>query len=107
MLDIKHKIAATAKKQILFLPHAIRQMNKSDRMVSVQEVKEVIHQIRIIEDYPEDIRGHSVLLAGQTANGRTVHVVCSPKDEYLAVITAYAPSEIDWLDGYTTRRTKN
>jgi len=48
-----------------------------------------------IEDYPEDIRGHSCLMMG-APEGRAVHVVCSPKKEYLAVITAYIPDPTQW-----------
>jgi hypothetical protein len=105
MLDIKAKITVSAAKKLLFLPHAIRQMNKSARMVMVAEVKEVIEQLRIIENYPEDVRGHSVLLGAEVSTGRTVHVVCAPKEDYLAVITAYVPSDEDWENGFTKRKT--
>ena len=27
---------------------------------------------------------------------RAIHLVCSPKDEYLAIITAYVPDEAEW-----------
>ena len=84
-------VRAAATKEILFLPHAIRQMNKSDRMISEGEVSEVITQGEVVEDYPKDVRGHSCLMVGETTEGRTVHVVCSPKDDYLAIITAYIP----------------
>ncbi len=52
-------IHAAAQKQILFLPHAIRQMSRPDRMISTAEVREVIFSGEIIEDYPEDPRGPS------------------------------------------------
>jgi hypothetical protein len=35
-----------------------------DRMISTAEVRQVITQGHIIEDYPEDARGHSCLLLG-------------------------------------------
>jgi hypothetical protein len=34
------------------------------------------------------------LLLGFGDNNRAVHVVCSPKDEYLAIITAYLPDPV-------------
>lgn len=49
----------------------------------------------LIEDYPEDARGHSCLMHGKGL-GRNVHVVCSPKEDFLAIITAYLPSERVW-----------
>ena len=35
--------------------------------------------------------GHSCLLLGRGEEGRPIHVVCSAKDEFLAIITAYVP----------------
>jgi len=85
-----------ARKKILFLPHAIRQMSRPDRMITGQEVRRVILHGEIIEDYPDDARGHSCLLLGSGVGGRKVHVVCSPKRDYLAVITAYLPGAHEW-----------
>ena len=61
---------------------------------------------RSIEDYPEDQRGQSCLMHGQGEGDRPIHVVCSPKDEYLAIITAYLPSELEWTEDFQTRKTK-
>ncbi len=30
-------------------------------------------------------------------------LVCAPKDEYLAIITAYVPDEAQWAEDYRTR----
>ena len=101
---IKDCIRATAAKKLLFLPHAIRQMNKPDRMITAAEVREVVLQADVIEDYPEDVRGHSCLLRGEPTPGRIIHVVCSPKEEYLAIITAYIPDATEWDDTKRQRR---
>lgn len=95
-----------AAKRILFLPHAIRQMSRLDRMISEVEVIEVIHEGEIVENYPEDERGHSCLMLGFGENRRPIHVVCAPKDEYLAIITAYVPSSRDWEKDFKTRRKR-
>ncbi len=71
-------------------------MNKPERMISTVEVQEVVLRGDVIEDYPEDARGHSCLIAGKSQRGRIVHVVCSPKEEYLAIITAYLPDAAEW-----------
>jgi hypothetical protein len=42
----------------------------------------------------------------KTKKGRAVHVVCAPKEEYLAIITAYIPSMDRWQDDFLTRRMK-
>ncbi len=95
-----------AMKKLLFLPHAVRQMNRPDRMIRPGEVRRVIIEGRIIEDYPEDARGHSCLIMGFGNQSRPLHVVCAPKDEYLAIITAYVPDEKQWGNRYSERIKK-
>ena len=101
---IQNRVRETADKKLLFLPHAIRQMNKPDRMITAAEVRLLVLYAEVIEDYPEDIRGHSCLLSGETSPGRTVHVVCSPKADYLAIITAYIPEAAEWDETKQQRR---
>jgi hypothetical protein len=67
-------------------------------------VREVVLNGDVIEDYPEDVRGHSCLMVGQLQSGRIVHVVCSPKADYLAIITAYLPNPIEWEETGRQRR---
>ncbi len=93
-----------ARKRLLFLPHAIRQMSRADRMISSGEVSKVVLAGELIEDYPNDPRGHSCLLLGVGYDLRAVHVVCSPKDEYLAIITAYVPDPAQWSSDFRRRR---
>ncbi|WP_369406462.1 DUF4258 domain-containing protein [Candidatus Thiosymbion oneisti] len=59
-----------------------------------------------MEDYPEDVRGHSCLIGGYGENNRALHIVCSPKDEYLAIITAYIPRSDQWINDFKSRRRK-
>lgn len=92
-----------AGKRVLFLPHAITQMSRPDRMISPSEVETVIMNGELIEDYPNDARGHSCLVLGAGVAGRAVHVVCAPKDEYLAVITAYLPDPSQWSPDFKKR----
>jgi len=95
-----------AAEKLLFLPHAMRQMTRPDRMISTSEVRKVIFEGEIIEDYPENARGHSCLILGRGDADRAIHVVCSPKDEYLAIITLYIPGEDQWLYDFKSRRKK-
>lgn len=44
-------------EETAFPSHAVRQMSRPDRMISVQEVRRVVLRGEIIEDYPEDARG--------------------------------------------------
>jgi hypothetical protein len=102
--DILSLVRKAAEKKILYLPHALRQMSRPDRMISAQEVRGVVEYGEVIEDYPEDQRGHSCLMMGDRSDGRPLHVVCSPKDEYLAIITAYIPDQEQWENDFKTRR---
>ena len=72
-------------------------------MIRPSEVRQVIEKGNVIEDYPEDARGHSCLLLGFGDENRPVHVVCAPKDDYLAIITAYLPDVNEWSPDYRER----
>jgi hypothetical protein len=93
-----------ASVRILFLPHAVRQMARPERMIRPLEVRGVVESGQIIEDYPNDPRGHSCLMLGFGDENRPVHVVCAPKEEYLAVITAYLPDADEWHADFKVRR---
>jgi hypothetical protein len=96
-------ILSAARKRILFLPHAIRQMSRPDRMISAQKVRRAVTKGDVIEDYPEDARGHSYLVLG-LGEGRHIHVVCAPKNDYLAIITAYLPDPAEWESDLRVRK---
>jgi hypothetical protein len=103
-MAILDDVRYAAQKRLLFLPHAIRQMSRPQRMISTDEVEIVVTQGELIEDYPSDPRGHSCLMLGLGETNRAVHVVCSPKDEYLAIITAYLPDPTQWSEDFRRRR---
>ena len=74
-------VHSSARKKLLFLNHAVTQMSRPDRMLTVEEVRSIVLRGQIIENYPEDARGHSCLMLGTGDSGRVVHVVCAPKDD--------------------------
>ena len=102
-VDILEQVREAAAKQILFLPHAVNQMNAPERLITAQEIRAAVFGGVIIEEYPEDVRGHSCLILGWGEENRPVHVVCAPKAEYLAIITAYLPSAQQWESDWRTR----
>ena len=73
-------------------------------MITKQEVRTVIFKGEIIEDYPEDVRGHSCLMFAFSKKGRPIHVMCAPKADYLGIITVYIPSPDKWEPDFKTRR---
>jgi hypothetical protein len=100
---MKEIIIQSAKKKILFLPHAIKQMSRPDRMITVDEIKEAVFYGEIIEEYHDDQRGNSCLVL-RTQQNRSIHVVCAPKPDYLAIITAYLPIPNQWSADFKTRK---
>ena len=104
MTTLLDRIRDAAKKRLLFLPHAVRQMARPDRMITTAEVRAVVEKGEIVEEYPDDPRGSSALLLGFGEAGRSLHVVAAPKDEYLAIITAYVPDPAVWHPGLKVRR---
>ncbi len=98
------QVRLAAERKILFLPHAVRQMSRPSRMISPTEIERVIFAGELVEDYPEDSRGHSCLILGLGDGGRPLHVVCSPKVDYLAIITAYVPQPEHWSSDFRERK---
>jgi hypothetical protein len=75
-------------------------------MITAPDVRNVVERGELVEDYPEDARGHSCLILGYGAGGTPIHVVCSPKGDYLAIITTYIPSLEEWEHGYKQRKKR-
>lgn len=103
--DFRSLVRQKAQARLLFLPHAVRQMNHPERMIRPAEIEKAVMDGVLIEEYPEDARGHSCLILGYGDEDRPIHVVCAPKDEYLAIITAYLPDVTRWSDDFRTRRS--
>lgn len=104
--DIINSVRKSAANRIIYLPHAVRQMSRPDRMISVAEVRNVVERGQLVEDYPEDVRGHSCLILAYGKGGSPIHVVCSPKADYLAIITTYIPNLEEWEHGYKKRKKR-
>jgi len=102
--DIIGSVWKSAAKRAIYLPHAVRQMSRPNRMISAEDVRKVVERGELVEDYPEDVRGHSCLILGYGVDGTPIHVVCSPKGDYLAIITAYRPSPQEWEVDFKKRK---
>jgi hypothetical protein len=94
--------AKIALDQFEFSKHAADQSLL--RGISVQEVRELIADAQVIEDYPDDKYGPSCLLGGRTRAGRHLHVQCSyPSRDRVKIITLYEPDPTLWVN-FTSRR---
>ena len=51
----------------------------------------------LIEDYPEDQRGHSSLILGYAHSEKPIHIVCAiDKNDIVVIITVYIPTMPKW-----------
>ena len=100
MVEIRRKFA---QEQFEFSKHAVDQSIL--RQIRVQEIREVIANGQVIEDYPEDKYGPSCLIASSTQAQRPIHVQCSyPDRPLIKVITVYEPNPQRWNQDFTQRR---
>jgi len=69
------------------------------REISVQEIRSAVEVGEIIEDYPEDKFGPSLLIFGMTDKKRPIHIQCSyPSRSVIKIITVYEPDPERWID---------
>ena len=84
--------------------HARSEMDNDD--VSTSELVEAMLGMNseIIEDYPDDPRGHSHLVLGYSAPKRPLHICCAVHEDWLVIITVYRPNEDLWAEDWRTRK---
>ena len=100
--QIREKII---QNQFEFSKHAVDQ--SIFRHISVQELREVVANGEIIEDYPDDKYGPSCLILGYTQTGRPLHLQCSyPSRPLIKIITLYEPDPNQWIN-FKIRRPRN
>ena len=99
-----NEIRKRAKIHVKFTEHA-RLAMRDDNIV----VDDVLSALagEVIERYPDDKPFPSCLISGKTMDGRPLHVVCAmPKHvDILIIITAYIPTEEEWIE-FKQRRVK-
>ena len=75
-----------------------------ERKIGAEDIEEAIRNGAIIEDYPDDPRGPSCLILGQSRS-RPLHVVCARLEEnQILITTAYEPDPAEWESDWRTRR---
>ncbi len=105
-LEIEEIHRKIANNDFEFAKHAVDQSIL--RQIRVQEIKDVISNGQLIEDYPNDKYGPSCLMGGLTQAGRPIHVQCSyPIRPLVKIITVYEPDPDRWNDDFTIRRIDN
>lgn len=85
-------------RQIWVTLHARREMDE-DEIPFIDLCAAILSdESKIIEDYPEDVRGHSHLVLGFTPSNEPIHVVCAVHEEELVIITTYRPIQGQWIN---------
>lgn len=79
--------------------HATARMLR--RGIRTDEIEEAITRAEVIEEYPDDKYGPSILLRGFTRGGRPLHVQIAYAR--MRIITVYEPDPREWLDWRTRR----
>jgi len=69
--------------------------------ITIKEIEKAILSGEIIENYPKDLRGESVLIGAKLVD-RELHVVCGTRGGRILIVTVYEPKMPKWID-YKTR----
>jgi hypothetical protein len=80
--------------------HAVLRMLR--RTIRTDEIEAAVATAEIIEDYPTDKYGPSVLLLGFSRAGRPLHIQVA--DERTRIVTVYEPDPSEWLNWRQRRR---
>jgi hypothetical protein len=82
--------------------HALKE-EYNDGLTAKQIEDALKEGFELIEDYPDDPRGHSSLLL-TWVDVTPMHVVCAPHESDLIIITLYIPSGNEWNDNFKQRK---
>lgn len=102
MLDIKNLQSLCNDNTVLLTKHSKDRC--IERKIKFDDIKSVILNGEIIEQYEDDTPFPSCLILGLSINNKYLHIVVSCDDSYIYVITAYYPDALKWCDDFKTRR---
>jgi hypothetical protein len=89
--------ALVGERQFEFSKHAVDQTIL--REITTAEIRQVLSDPEVLENYPSDKYGPSCLVLGFTQAGRPLHIHCThPTRDPLKVITVYKPDPLRWVD---------
>lgn len=99
-MDIEHIRNKILTGEWVLSRHA--RIRAGQRCIRDFELVIAIANGEIIENYPEDQRGHSCLVLGYTKDGQPIHSVCAyDPSGTLVIITTYFPEPPKWKDPKT------
>jgi len=98
---LDHIKKAVARGKYKYTLHGAKQ--RIARRLKRKEIEQAIKSGEIIEDYSEHHYGPACLLLGKTAEGKSLHALCSLQ-EVVDIITVYEPDLSEWEEDLKTRR---
>ena len=87
---------------ILWSDHIHRRFQ--ERGTTRDDVRNVLLNGKIIEQYPNDYPHPSCLISGTAMNGIPLHIVVAYKDDFITMVTAYYPDLDNFEKDLTTRK---
>lgn len=105
-MDIARVKALVRQRRYKTSHHA--EVEREAETITIDDIKTAILEGELLEDYPDDPRGHSCLMLGTTEDGRPLHIVLTILDqEEVLIITVYVPTLPKWLDPRTRAPRKS
>jgi ribulose bisphosphate carboxylase small subunit len=104
---VKRDIKKEIEERLNNTRHTLHALEKQfEDGITAKQVDEALrHGFEIVEDYPEDPRGHSCLVLCWKED-IPLHVVCAPHEDALIIITTYIPTEKEWSRDFKERLKK-
>ena len=84
--------------------HGHQEMVAED--ISFGEVRDVLLNATLLENYPSHKRGACCLVCARTSHRRYVHVVCTTSLETAIIITVYEPKPPKWRTPFERGTTR-
>ena len=104
IMDFKRYQTLCSKPKILWTQHCLQKMQERD--ISRADVKNVIQNGIIIENYPDDFPNPSCLIFGHSIQGRILHIVAGCDNINIYIITAYYPDTEKFEADLKTRKKR-
>ena len=96
-MDLDTIIGKLQNNKFFLSEHAEKE--KQADMITYNEMDKCFTDLELLEDYPNDSRGHSCLILGFSDKNNPIHFVIGNLDqEKLLIITMYRPDENKWIN---------
>jgi len=98
MFNIKCIKSKVSKCQYYLTKHG--EQERQNDSITIAEIEEALINGIILEQYEDDLRGESCLVAGFSEAGKPIHIVCGKFENDLVLITVYIPTPPKFITPY-------